>query len=289
MPAPAQLADREGSRPPGLKPYLKWAGGKRKLVAELLPHLEVGRTRRLVEPFCGSAAVSLALHDRFGRFWLNDTNPDVIAVLEALRDNPSALIEETRELFVPENNVDTRYYELRAELNGRPPRSRTALFLYLNRHGYNGLCRYNASGEFNVPFGRYKNPGAPLEELHAARALARKAHLTSDDFRAVMVECRKGDTVYCDPPYVPLSKTASFTKYAVRDFGRADQEALVEAAVQAAKRGATVVVSNHATEETRRRYRRAGAHVHEVDVKRSISCDGSNRAVVREVIAVFRA
>ena len=274
----------------GLRPYLKWAGGKRKLVSTLVPHfaLDAG-PRRLVEPFCGSGAVSLALHDRAARFWLNDTNADVIGLLERLRDDADGLLAATRALFVPENNLEARYYELRAEFNeaGEPLR-RAALFLYLNRHGYNGLCRYNASGAFNVPFGRYaKAPGAPLEELEAARAFAAKTRLSSGDFRAVLAECGRGDTVYCDPPYVPLSKTASFTRYATTDFGPVDQRALVDAAIDAASRGAVVVISNHATEEARQLYAKASA-LEFAEVRRNISCDGENRAVVRELIAVFR-
>lgn len=291
-------------------PFVKWAGGKRRLVPFIAKHLGLadqagtkgsgrgsnrgtvpgsdrGSDRRLVEPFAGGAAVSLALADRFERIWLNDLNDDLMNIYSSLQNAAKEYIPMAAELFVPEtNNADT-YYRLRDEFNTTESSLRkAALFLYLNRHGYNGLCRYNSSGKFNVPYGRYKNPYFPEAELRQAAEVLQKTNLTSMDFTDVMQQCGAGDVVYCDPPYVPLSETASFTSYAAGGFSMADQERLVDAAEAARERGALVAISNHDTPLTKQLY--SGAENHFKSVRRMISCDGRNRNEVREVLAVFR-
>lgn len=288
-------------------PFLKWAGGKRRLVpfiaaalglerfrttGESLPAPastgeRTKRWRRLIEPFAGSAALGLALAHLFDELWLNDVNADVINVYAVLRDCPEGYLEEARALFAPETNNPETYYRLRDEFNRtRSPRRRAALFLYLNRHGYNGLCRYNNVGEFNVPFGRYKRPYFPEEELRAAAGVLAKTKLTSLDFEEVLGRAGPGDVVYCDPPYVPLSATASFTDYAAGGFGREEQVRLAAAAADAAARGAVVAISNHDTEWTRELY--GHAELHFKDVQRSISANGQTRGHVRELLAVYR-
>lgn len=287
-------------------PFLKWAGGKRRLVPFIAETLGVApsatclplrnstpsrersqrRWKRLIEPFAGSAAVSLALADAFDEIWLNDVNADLMNVYTVLRESPEEYIEMTRALFSPETNNPETYYRLRDEFNRtRSRQKRAALFLYLNRHGYNGLCRYNNVGEFNVPFGKYKRPYFPEAELRAAVDVLRKSNLTCLDFEEVMRQAGPGDVVYCDPPYVPLSATASFTDYAAGGFGPEDQERLVIAAEKASRRGAVVAISNHDTEWTRELYR--NAEVHYTQVRRSISANGQTRGEVREVLAVY--
>lgn len=275
-------------------PFVKWAGGKRRLVPFIAKHLGLanptgatGPSGRLVEPFAGGAALSLALADQFQHIWLNDFNDDLMNIYRQLRGAPEQYIQAAADLFVDEtNNADT-YYRLRDEFNSTDSSVRkAALFLYLNRHGYNGLCRYNGSGGFNVPYGRYKNPYFPEVELRAAAEVLQKTKLTNVDFTEVMQECGQGDVVYCDPPYVPLTATASFTTYAAGGFSMADQERLVDAAEAARRRGALVAISNHATPVTEALYRGAEPYFHRV--RRTISCDGQNRKEVREVLAVFR-
>lgn len=286
-------------------PFLKWAGGKRRLVSfiagalglvqETVVMSPLGSSpdgmatrvgRRLIEPFAGSAAVSLALADLFDSIWLNDVNEDLINVYTVLRDAPEEYIRAAQTLFAPGTNNPDTYYRLRDEFNRtKSPVNRAALFLYLNRHGYNGLCRYNNSGEFNVPFGRYKKPYFPEGELRAAVEILVKTQLTCVDFEEVMQQAGPGDVVYCDPPYVPLSPTASFTDYASEGFDQEDQERLVAAAEAARRRGALVAISNHDTEWTRQLYR--DAEVHFKQVRRSISSNGKTRGEVREILAVF--
>lgn len=275
-------------------PFVKWAGGKRRLVPFIVERLAVpaetssgAASSRLVEPFAGGAALSLAVGHRFDGIWLNDVNADLINLYIQLREAPEDYIRAASALFAPKTNNAEAYYRFRDEFNTTDsPSDKAVLFLYLNRHGYNGLCRYNSAGQFNVPYGRYKNPYFPEAELRAAADVLRNAQLTSLDFEDVLASCGPGDVVYCDPPYVPLSATSSFTDYAAGGFDLADQKRLVAAAEAARRRGALVAISNHDNEITRDLYR--GAECHYRQVRRTISCDGQNRNAVTEVLAVFR-
>lgn len=268
------------------RPFLKWPGGKRRVVPFLLPHLDLP-AKRLVEPFCGSCALSLAVADQAERFWLNDINSDLHNLLVQIKEAPDLLLAAVRPFFTPAKNRESSYYNLRDRFNrATEPLERAALFIYLNRHGYNGLCRYNSNGEFNVPFGRYSRPYFPALEIRDSLDVLARAEITAFDFEEVLDACGRGDVVYCDPPYVPLSETASFTSYSAGGFGLAEQERLARAAEGAAGRGALVVISNHDTPITRRLYQRAQCTY--INVRRNISCDGDNRGLAREVIAVYR-
>jgi DNA adenine methylase len=273
------------------RPFLKWAGGKTLVVPRIRAALDAVGADRLVEPFVGSGAVFLNL-PRFRRLLLADANADLVALYSFVHTEPDALVDAARALFTAANNTRTSYDRLRAELNAAPVGDlrRAARFIYLNRHGFNGLCRYNASGGFNVPFGRYKAPGFPEAELramHARLAEAEQVEILNVDFRAVFEErLEDGDVVYADPPYVPLSAAASFTSYSADGFGTADQQALADAARVAAARGIPVLLSNHDTPAVRDLY--AGATITSFPVRRSISRDGSTRGEVAEVLALFR-
>jgi DNA adenine methylase len=242
----------------------------------------------LIEPFVGSGAVFL--NTEFDRYLLADNNPDLITLYEELRDGGEEFIEICAALFIPENNRATRYYPLREEFNNCTDRRRkSALFLYLNRHGYNGLCRYNASGEFNTPFGQINKPYFPRKEMHHFLKHARRATFSHQGFRDSMQRARRGDIIYCDPPYVPLSRTASFTDYHAGGFDWDDQVLLARTAARLAARGVRVVISNHDTREIRGLYRELGGRIQPLTVRRSISCNGARRGAVGEIIAVFGA
>lgn len=265
-----------------MRPFLKWPGGKYRIVDRIRARLPAGR--RLVEPFVGSAAVFL--NTDYATAWLTDVNPDLINLYRAVQSEGDAFVASARRLFTPEHNRADRYYAHRARFNqSRDPWERAVLFLYLNRHGYNGLCRYNASGQFNVPFGRYVRPYFPQAELAGFIAAATQAHLETKDFRSVMRAAVPGDVVYCDPPYVPLSATANFTDYARGGFTAQDQRDLAGLARTLAARGVPVLVSNHDTPEALALY--AGAHVDRFAVRRSISCDGQRRGMAQELLALF--
>jgi DNA adenine methylase len=269
---------------------LKWAGGKTRVVPHIRAALEGNEAERLVEPFVGSGAVFLNL-PRFRRLLIADANADLVALYRHVLAAPEELLAEARRLFTPAHNTRAAYETLRAEFNAAAigDLARAARFLYLNRHGFNGLCRYNAAGGFNVPFGRYKGPTLPEAELrtmHRRLADADEVQLLHADFRVVFSDhLRAGDIVYADPPYVPLSATASFTSYAAKGFTAADQQDLAHAARGAARQGISVLLSNHDVPVVRALY--AGAHVTSFPVRRSISRDGATRRVVAEVLALF--
>ena len=240
----------------------------------------------MIEPFVGSGAVALNLD--YEENLLADANADLIAVYHALQRDGAAFIERCAPLFTQRNNTREAYYARRDEFNDTSDaRRKAALFVYLNRHGYNGLCRYNGRGKLNVPFGRYVRPRLQREAMHAFHDFLQRCEVRHADFRAVLAEAGRGDFVYCDPPYVPASATANFTSYAQRGFGAADQIDLAECARAAVTRGAWVVISNHDGPETRELYRDADAR-HELLVPRRISCVGNQRTAARELLVVYR-
>jgi len=265
-----------------MKPFLKWAGGKHKLVPRIRENLPEGK--RLVEPFAGSGAVFLGT--QFQENLVADINPDLISLFSCLKAQPEALIAETRRLFSPQNNTQEAYYELRTEFNRMEMGlQKSATFVYLNRHCFNGLCRYNASGKFNVPFGRYAAPSPPVKEMLGFAERAQQAEFLCGDFRRVLSEVQAGDVVYCDPPYVPLTETANFTSYAKGGFDAVDQRELAKLAFEASQRGVAVVISNHDNDCTRELYK--GARISAFGVQRFISRDAKNRGIASELIAVF--
>ena len=265
------------------RPFLKWAGNKHRLLDRILPRLPAGD--RLIEPFAGAAAVTLAAD--YPAYRLVDSNPDLIGLFRAVRDEGEPFLERARALFADGNRAET-YYARRTAFNAETdPVERAALFLYLNRHGYNGLCRYNRRGGFNVPFGRHARPYFPEAELTAFARRARECpvELAVGDFEAELDAARPGDVVYCDPPYAPLSATADFTAYAPGAFADDAQARLAAAARRAAGRGVPVVISNHDTPVVREHYH--GADLDSFPVARTISRQGSNRRPVDEVLALF--
>jgi DNA adenine methylase len=267
------------------RPFLKWAGGKFKILPALLPRL--GSGPRLIEPFAGSGAVFL--NAPFTSFVAADDNEHLIATFLQVQADAHAVLREAETLFAPETNDATAFYALREEFNQGPvhtPRH-AALFVYLNRHCFNGLCRFNRGGGFNVPFGRYRAPSLPREEILRFGAAARAVEFRRAGFLETMDRARPGDVVYCDPPYAPLTPTANFTAYSAGGFGEQEQRALAEAARRLAARGVTCVLSNHDTPLTRQLYQ--GARATYLSVRRFISSDAQNRAAAPEVIAVFEA
>jgi DNA adenine methylase len=266
------------------KPFLKWAGAKTRLVQHLKPLLPLN-AGRFVEPFVGAGA--LFLNTNYPVNILADSNADLVSVYRVLKDQTDEFISWCERLFAKQNNTERRFYALRNEFNSSDDVERRAvLFIYLNRHCYNGLCRYNKSGGFNTPFGRYEEPYFPRKEMLTFAAKLQTAQIKHQGFKTTLVEARKGDVVYCDPPYVPLSATANFTGYAMGGFSAANQDELANSVVNAAKKGAFILVSNHDTPATRKLYSRASQIV-PVLASRTISCDGENRKKEKEIIAVF--
>ena len=268
-------------QPQRFRPFLKWAGGKFRLLDKLTPHLQ---GRKLIEPFVGSGAVFL--NQNFERNLVGDINPDLINLFQCLKKERGKFVRYAESFFTSENNTQAQYLSFRSEFNnGLGGRRRAALFVYLNRFGFNGLCRYNKSGGFNVPFGRYAKPYFPEKEMLHFINKAKGVKFVCGDFVNLMNRSRRGDVVYCDPPYVPLSPTASFTSYAAQGFSYDKQVELAYRAKHLASRGVKVVISNHDNEITRKIYE--DAKIESFPVRRFISCDGNNRGSAKELLAIF--
>ena len=199
-----------------MKPFLKWAGGKLRIVDRIKALLPPGQ--RLVEPFVGSGA--LFLNTDYAAYLLADANADLINLYQQLQQGGQPFIDYCASFFTAANNDEATFYTLRRHFNQTgDPLAKAALFVYLNKHCYNGLCRYNGRGEFNVPFGRYKQPYFPAVELAAFQQKAQSATFVVQDFVTTMNAAQPDDVVYCDPPYTPLSATANFTSYSADGFG----------------------------------------------------------------------
>ncbi len=268
-----------------LRPFLKWAGNKYRILDKIIPLLK-GK-KRLIEPFVGSGAVFL--NTDYESYILNDKNSDLINLYRILSEKGIEFIEFCESFFTKENNKAEKYYEFRELFNSTSDvYLRSALFIYLNRHGYNGLCRYNKKGKFNTPFGRYKKPYFPKKEMIAFFEKLRSSEIKffNDDFEPIMKMATKDDAIYCDPPYVPLSGTAYFTDYSKDGFTIDDQKRLSKAAIDIANKGALVVISNHETTFTINEYKDASKII-KFNVRRYISCDGENRNNAPEILAVF--
>jgi DNA adenine methylase len=273
-----------------VKPVLKWAGGKRQLLQPILSFVErsfQGRIDKYYEPFAGGAAVffALAARNKFEHAKLTDMNADLIRVYIELRDNADAVVAELEKLAARELSKET-YYEVREELRAKRPRkdaARAARLIYLNRTGYNGLYRVNSSGEFNVPYGSYKNPRIlDLPRLKAAADALQGVELAVEDFESSCKNAKPGDFVYFDPPYVPVSKTASFAAYHSVAFTSAEHARLAETFARLTKRGIKALLSNSYTPETRELYREFVSKT--VQATRAINSNASRRGSVPELL-----
>ncbi|AZZ96737.1 MULTISPECIES: Dam family site-specific DNA-(adenine-N6)-methyltransferase [unclassified Pseudoalteromonas] len=267
--------------------FLKWAGGKYALVEDITKRLQAANeeAETLVEPFVGAGSVFLNSH--FKHYILNDINADLINLYKELQRTPDEFISDAKKLFVDLNNHSDAYYAYRQQFNESVDvYERAILFLYMNRHGYNGLCRYNLKGIFNVPFGKYKRPYFPENELYFFSEKAQQATFTCLSYEQVFKRIPDKAVVYCDPPYVPLSKTASFTAYAKGGFNLDDQAQLANLAETAAfEQHTPVLISNHDTVLTRKIYSQAKLDV--IQVKRTISPKGTGRNRVDELMALY--
>ena len=287
------------------KPFLKWAGNKHALIPVLTEHF--GKGKRLVEPFLGSGAVFMGTD--YKEYFLSDINPDLIGLYNNLKHNSCDVIAETKKLFADNYNTESAYYALRDEFNNLQDSTairKSAIFVYLNKHAFNGLCRYNSSGKFNVPYGRknarknklderlFEDSGDdftissasfPLEEMEKFAIKCEIAEFRLASFEETMLMAVEGDVVYCDPPYVPLTLTANFNSYSVDNFTMDNQRRLADLATELTNKNIRVIISNHDTDVSRELYK--GATITEIDVRRYIASKSSQRGMAKELIAVF--
>lgn len=265
-----------------MKPFLKWAGNKYQIIERIKEVLPKGK--RLIEPFVGTGAVFL--NTSYSQYILSDINEDLIQLYTYISQEGQNFIDYCKTFFIDVNNTAESFYYWRSVFNQTEDlRTKAALFVYLNKHGFNGLCRYNADGGFNVPFGKYTKPYFPEKEMQFFHQKSKYAVFKVADFLNTMNEALPGDVVYCDPPYIPLSKTANFTSYSSGGFTEIQQKELVKAAENLAQKGVPVIISNHNTEFVHRVYQNAQIHI--FDVQRYISCNGLNRNKASEILAIF--
>jgi DNA adenine methylase len=271
--------------PRSARPLLKWAGGKSRCLPDILALLpdSIGT---YYEPFVGGAAVffALAAKGRFKKAVLGDRNPDLVDVYRGVKTNVEAVIKELRRYRYDRDE----FYKIRAlDPKTLDLPERAARVIYLNKTGYNGLYRVNSKGEFNVPFGRHKNPTICDEDgLRLAAAALKNAKLKVGDFKDTCCTAERGDAVYFDPPYYPISETANFTAYDKNAFGRSEHEALAETFSTLARQGVSVVLSNSSTSFTRKLFN--GHAVRRIDVTRPINSKSSARGPVAEILVSTR-
>ena len=277
----------EAVAPTEAQPFLKWVGGKAQLLTQFDEFLPA-RVERYVEPFIGGGAVFFHLKHRFPqmRAFLRDNNDELINTYKAVRDYPKELMRQLDAHLAAFRADRERYYYLvrsRHHLPRTDVVERAARMIFLNKTCFNGLWRVNASGEFNVPIGSHANPALYDREniLAASRALE-GVHLATQDFRDTLNETRRGDFAYIDPPYHPVSLTASFTSYTKEDFGAGEQQELASLFADADRRGVRLMLSNSDTGLISRLYR--DFHNHIVRARRAINCDGTKRGKVNELV-----
>jgi DNA adenine methylase len=273
------------------KSPLKWAGGKYKVLPHLLPL--IGNPVRYCEPFGGG--LSVALNVVADEYILNDINQDLYSLYTNLDKD---FIFECSQIFVDTNNTRERYLELRQQFNQETNhRERAKLFLYLNKHAFNGICRYNSKGEFNVPYGKENKNSKTINKAHFPEKemfnFIKTFHKKSVKFfnTTFSDEClydslESGDVVYFDPPYIPISDTAYFTSYTTEGFTYQQQIELAALAESLANRNIKVILSNHDVPIARELYK--NAQIYEIEVTRSVSANSTSRKKTNELIAVWQ-
>jgi DNA adenine methylase len=275
------------SAPPeeeGARPFLKWAGGKRKLLPELVRRMPPS-FGTYYEPFLGGGA--LFFHVRPRRAVLGDANARLV---RAYRGVQRSVDEVVRVLRSYEPTRDT-FERLRAvDADALSDAEVAAWFIFLNRLGYNGLYRVNRAGRFNVPFGDYANPRVCNEPvLRACSAALARAEIVHDDFAQVVASAGRGDVAYFDPPYVPLSATSSFTSYTSKGFSFDDQRRLCETARGLGARGVHAIVSNSGAPAVRKLYGGGDFTLAPVKMARAINCKAGGRGAVTELVIVGKS
>lgn len=261
------------------KPFVKWAGGKRKLVPairEVMPK----QFNYYYEPFVGGGALFFALEPK--RAVLSDINLKLMNTFAGVRDDVGSVITALRKL----KNNKTCYLRIRERnFECGTAAQRAAEFIYCNKIGFNGLYRVNRSGQFNVPFGRYENPTICDEDnLRAASRALQGVELLMRSFKAVEIHASAGDFVYFDPPYAPLSATSNFTAFDAEGFGDAEQTELRDVALKLKQRGVSVVLSNSSAPMIRELYSPRHWKIREVEQARAINSKSDRRGKVTELL-----
>ena len=257
-------------------PFIKWAGGKRAIMAEIASHFPE-QVSTYWEPFVGGGAVFFAMADRIDRAILCDTNKELITTYNVVKDQVENLIDRLKH-HAHKHKCEDYYLRVRS-LQPSDAIEVAARFIYLNKTCYNGLYRVNRGGQFNVPKGRYKNPTICDEvRLRTASHALAKATIKLGDFENT-VEAGQDHFIYCDPPYDDC-----FTNYQAGGFNAGDQERLRDAVDRWIASGAKVMVSNSSTPLINKLYQGKAYHAHTIKAPRAINSNASGRGAVAEVI-----
>jgi DNA adenine methylase len=268
-----------------VQPFLKWAGGKRQLLPELNKYIPL-KYKTYYEPFVGAGALLFDLQPK--KAVINDVNSELINCYNIIKDSLDELIEDLKK----HQNIPEYYYEIR-ELDRKPEFQqltqveRASRIIYLNKTCFNGLFRVNSQGQYNVPFGNYKNPKI-LDEvvLKAVHNFLNSSNIiiTNGDFEEVVRGAKKGDFIYFDPPYDPVSDSSSFTGYSLDGFSRDEQRRLKDVFDRLNKKGCFVLLSNSATDFIKDLYKDYRIEI--VSASRNINADGLKRGKVDEVLVM---
>lgn len=271
------------------RPFVKWVGGKTQLIPQLAM-LMPPQYGTYFEPFLGGGALFFHLKPR--KAYINDINKVLIHTYQTIKKHPGQLCSDLCALeaeYVPLNHDQRKsyFYDRRDEFNSIevPNARQAALMIFLNKTCFNGMYRENAKGKFNVPFGDYKKPTiCDRDNLYAVHQLLQHVEPTSTSYLDAVKHAKKGDFIYFDPPYHPLSTTSSFTSYSPDSFGRRDQEQLRGLFVELDKRGCYVMLSNSASEYIKKLY--AGYRQELVLASRAINAKGTGRGKIHELVVL---
>ena len=272
-----------------VSPILKWVGGKRQLLSEILPMIKLKSSTTYVEPFLGGGAVLFGLQPR--KAIINDYNNELINVYITVRDSAEELIKQLD--IHNANNSEEYYYEIRAldrseKYQEMSNVEKAARIIYLNKTCYNGLYRVNLAGQFNSPYGKYKNPN--IVNATAIRAMSKyfnenEIEICNGDYKEILKKVKKGAFVYLDPPYMPISSSASFTGYTENGFSYEQQVSLKEECDKLKEKGIAFVQSNSDCHEIRELYKEY--EIKTVQAKRAINSIASKRGEINEVLIYY--
>jgi len=267
------------------KPFLRWAGGKSRIVKHLIQFLPNEPFSEYWEPFLGAGALFFALSPE--RSHLSDVNRDLISCFSAIKHNTDLVYRYLREHLA--KNSEDYYYQIRGQYNtcGQSI-AQAARFVYLNRAGFNGIYRVNRRGEYNVPYGHKEPPPAPSRnDLMQASELLQRATLSDCSYEVAISENALGsrDLVYLDPPYPPLNSTSNFNHFTPSRFPWREQRRVAEIARVAKDKGCFVMISNSDVGQIRELY--TDWHIHTLPVKRSVAANGSRHYAAELVITSY--
>lgn len=268
-----------------VQPFLKWAGGKRQLLPELNKYIPP-KYKTYYEPFVGAGALLFDLQPK--KAIINDVNSELINCYNVIKNSLDELIEDLRK-----HEISSEYYYNIRELDRKPEFKelssvqRASRIIYLNKTCFNGLFRVNSQGQYNVPFGNYKNPKVldevVLKAVHNFLNL-NNIIITNNDFQEVVSTAKKGDFIYFDPPYDPVSDSSSFTGYSLDGFNRDEQKRLKDTFDRLNKKGCYVLLSNSSTEFINDLYK--DYKIVAVSANRNINSNGTKRGKVAEVLVM---